>query len=38
MLEADMAAGREVLWRDFKRRSLLIRLLERFAYTFRHWF
>jgi cardiolipin synthase A/B len=38
MLEADMAAGREILWEDFRRRSLFTRLLERLAYAFRHWF
>jgi cardiolipin synthase len=38
MLEADMAASQEVRWEDFRRRSLLQRLLERLAYSFRHWF
>jgi Phosphatidylserine/phosphatidylglycerophosphate/cardiolipin synthases and related enzymes len=38
MLEADMAASREIRWEDFRRRSLLERLLERLAYSFRHWF
>ena len=38
MLEADMAAAREIRWADFRRRSLLTRLLERLAYAFRHWF
>jgi len=38
MLEADMAAGREIVWETFRRRSLLARLLERLAYAFRHWF
>jgi cardiolipin synthase A/B len=38
MLEADMAAGKEIRWDDFRRRSLLTRVLERLAYAFRHWF
>jgi cardiolipin synthase len=38
MLEADMAASEEVRWDVFRRRSLLVRLLERLAYGFRHWF
>ena len=38
MLEADMAAAQEIRWDDFRRRSLLTRLLERLAYAFRHWF
>lgn len=38
MLEADMAAGREIRWDEFRRRSRLTRLLERLAYAFRHWF
>jgi len=38
MLEADMSGAQEVLWRDFRRRSLLVRLLERLAYSFRRWF
>jgi len=38
MLTADMAAGQEIRWDDFRRRSLLTRLLERLAYAFRHWF
>jgi cardiolipin synthase len=38
MLVADMAAGKEIRWEDFRRRSLLTRLLERLAYAFRHWF
>jgi len=38
MLEADMAAGTEVRWETFRRRSFLTRLLERLAYAFRHWF
>lgn len=38
MLLADMAAGVEIQWETFRRRSLLERLLERLAYVFRHWF
>jgi cardiolipin synthase len=38
MLEADMAAGQEIHWETFRRRSLLTRVLERLAYAFRHWF
>jgi cardiolipin synthase len=38
MLEADMAASQEVRWEDFRRRSLFQRMLERLAYSFRHWF
>ena len=38
LLETDMAASHEVDWQIFRRRSLLTRLLERFAYGFRHWF
>ena len=38
MLKADMAAGLEIRWEEFRRRSLLTRLLERLAYAFRHWF
>lgn len=38
MLEEDMAAAREIRWEEFRRRSLLTRLLERLAYAFRHWF
>jgi cardiolipin synthase len=38
MLEADMAAGQEIHWETFRRRSLLTRVLERLAYSFRHWF
>ncbi len=37
MLEADMAAGREIRWQDFRHRALVERLLERLAYSFRHW-
>jgi hypothetical protein len=38
MLESDMRAGQEVDWATFRRRSLLVRMLERVAYGFRHWF
>jgi cardiolipin synthase len=38
MLLGDMESGAEVLWKDFKRRSWIVRLLERLAYSFRHWF
>ena len=38
LLETDMAASHEVDWQIFRRRSLLTRLLERLAYSFRHWF
>jgi cardiolipin synthase len=38
MLEEDMAAGEEIRWEIFRRRSLLARALERLAYAFRHWF
>jgi cardiolipin synthase len=38
MLLADMAAGEEIRWETFRKRSLLTRLLERLAYAFRHWF
>jgi cardiolipin synthase len=38
LLESDMAAGQEVDWQIFRRRSFLTRLLERLAYSFRHWF
>jgi cardiolipin synthase len=38
LLESDMAAGQEVDWQIFRRRSLFTRLLERLAYSFRHWF
>jgi cardiolipin synthase len=38
MLEEDMAAGEEICWEIFRRRSLLERALERLAYAFRHWF
>jgi cardiolipin synthase A/B len=37
MLLADMAAGLEIHWETFCKRSLLTRLLERLAYAFRHW-
>lgn len=38
MLEADMTASEEVRWDVFRHRSLLARLLERLAYSLRHWF
>jgi cardiolipin synthase len=38
MLESNMGAGREIDWAIFRRRSLLVRILERIAYGFRHWF
>ena len=38
MLEDDMRNGQEVDWAIFRRRSLLARLCERIAYSFRHWF
>jgi hypothetical protein len=38
MLEADMRAGHELDWATFRRRSLLVRILERIAYSLRHWF
>jgi len=38
MLEADMDSADEVLWKAFQKRSFLVRLLERIAYGFRHWF
>ncbi len=38
MLEADMRAGHAIDWAMFRRRSLLVRMLERIAYGFRHWF
>lgn len=38
MLETDMTASEEIRWEVFRRRSLLVRLLERLAYGFRHWF
>jgi cardiolipin synthase len=38
MLLADMAAGQEIRWESFRKRSLLTRILERVAYAFRHWF
>jgi cardiolipin synthase A/B len=37
MLEADMAAGEELTRETFGRRPLLVRLLERLAYSFRKW-
>jgi len=38
MLEADMGASHEIQWETFRRRSLVTRILERVAYSFRHWF
>jgi cardiolipin synthase len=38
MLMADMAAGQEIHWATFRRRSLFERVLERLAYSLRHWF
>ncbi len=38
MLKADMAASQEIHWDAFRRRSLLSRILQRLAYSFRHWF
>lgn len=38
MLEADMRVGHELTWKTFRRRSLVVRILERIAYGFRHWF
>jgi cardiolipin synthase len=37
MLEADMAAGEELTRDNFGRRPLLVRLLERLAYSLRKW-
>jgi cardiolipin synthase len=37
MLEADMEAGEELTRETFARRPLLVRLLERIAYSFRKW-
>ena len=33
-----MAASQEIHWDVFRRRSLLSRILQRLAYSFRHWF
>jgi cardiolipin synthase A/B len=38
VLESDMRAGQEIGWASFRRRSLLLRIFERIAYAFRHWF
>lgn len=38
MLESDMTANDELLWKNFRRRSYLSRVVERLAYSFRHWF
>lgn len=37
MFEEEMGASEEVLWSSFRRRSLFTRLLERLAYSLRHW-
>jgi hypothetical protein len=37
MLEADMAAAEELTRDTFGQRPLLVRLLERIAYSFRKW-
>jgi cardiolipin synthase len=37
VLEEDMAAGTEIRWEDFRRRPLSRRILERLAYSLRHW-
>ena len=37
MLESDMTAGEELTRETFGRRPLLVRLLERLAYSFRKW-
>jgi cardiolipin synthase len=36
-LQEDMAAGTEIRWEDFCRRPLFARILERLAYSLRHW-
>jgi cardiolipin synthase len=38
MLEEDMATGKEIQWEKFKKRSFIVRLMERIAYSFRRWF
>jgi len=38
MLESEMQAGNEIVLATFRRRFLLVRILERIAYGFRHWF
>ncbi len=37
MLEEEMTEGIEIRWDDIRRRSWLTRLLERLAYSLRHW-
>jgi cardiolipin synthase len=37
VLEEDMAAGTEIRWENFRRRPLARRILERLAYSLRHW-
>lgn len=37
MLEADMAEGIEIKGEDMRRRSWITRVLERLAYSLRHW-
>jgi cardiolipin synthase len=37
MFEDEMGASEEVLWSSFSMRSLFTRLLERLAYSLRHW-
>jgi len=37
MLESDMEASEELTRENFGRRPLLVRLLERLAYSFRKW-
>ena len=37
MFEDDMATGSEIRWEDLQRRSWFTRLLERLAYSLRHW-
>jgi len=37
MFEEDMASGTEIRWEDLQRRSWFTRLLERLAYSLRHW-
>ena len=37
MLEEDMATGSEIRAEDLRRRSWLTRILERLAYSLRHW-
>lgn len=37
MLNQDMAEGTELRWEDMRRRSWFTRVLERLAYSLRHW-